>query len=52
MNAEESDTKPQLTRREILSLILATYRSSFPYLLIFLVGLLVATWLFTEVVFR
>lgn len=52
MNAEETERKAPLTRREIVSLILATYRSSFPYLVIFLVGLLVATWLFTEVVFR
>lgn len=52
MTPESSDKKPQLTRREILSLILATYRSSFPYLLIFIVGLLIATWFFTEVVFR
>lgn len=40
-----------LTRREIWSLILATYRTSFPYLLIFILGMLFATWLFTEVVF-
>ena len=52
MTQEGSDKKPQLTRREIVSLILATYRSSFPYLLIFIVGLLIATWFFTEVVFR
>lgn len=48
---EPTEKKP-LTRREIFALILATYRTSFPYLLIFIVGLLVATWVLTEVVFR
>jgi hypothetical protein len=49
---DDAASKTPLTRREILSLILATYRTSFPYLLIFMIGLLIATWLFTEVVFR
>lgn len=44
------DPEP-LTRREIWSLILATYQTSFPYLLIFIAGMLFATWFFTEVVF-
>jgi hypothetical protein len=48
----DSDSKTSLTRREVLSLIFATYRTSFPYLLIFMIGLLIATWFFTEVVFR
>ena len=47
----DPERKPTLTRREILALILATYRTSFPYLLIFVIGLLVATWLFTAVIF-
>lgn len=37
--------------REILRLILASYRESLPYLLIFIAGLLLATWLLTELVF-
>ncbi len=47
----DPERKRILTRREILALILATYRTSFPYLLIFVIGLLVATWLFTAVNF-
>ena len=47
----EPKEKRALTGREVLSLILATYRTSFPYLLIFVIGLLVATGLFTEVIF-
>ncbi len=47
----DPERKRTLTRREILVLILATYRTSFPYLLIFVIGLLVATWLFTAVIF-
>lgn len=37
--------------REILRLILASYRESLPYLLILIAGLLLATWLLTELVF-
>ncbi|MEX2536759.1 MAG: hypothetical protein WD273_14275 [Trueperaceae bacterium] len=37
--------------REMWRLILATYRTSLPYLLIFLAGLLLATWVITELVF-
>ena len=44
------DPKP-LTNRDIWALIMATYRSSFPYVLIFVAGILFATWLFTEVLF-
>ena len=39
------------TRQEIQNLILATYRMSFPYLLIFILGLLLATWVLTEIIF-
>lgn len=39
------------TRQEIQNLILATYRMSFPYLLVFILGLLLATWVFTEIIF-
>jgi hypothetical protein len=48
--APEPDPKP-LGNRDIWQLILATYRTSLPYLLIFLAGMLLATWFFTEVVF-
>lgn len=48
--AEENE-RPALSRRDIIALILATYRSSFPYLLVFIAGLLLATWFFTEIVF-
>lgn len=41
----------QFSAREIFRLILATYRASLPYLLIFVAGLLLATWLITELVF-
>ena len=44
------DPKP-LGNRDIWALIMATYRSSFPYLLIFVAGMLFATWLLTEVIF-
>lgn len=44
------DPKP-LTKRDIWALIVATYRTSLPYLLIFVAGMLVATWLITEVLF-
>lgn len=40
-----------LRPREVWRLIAATYRTSLPYLLVFLAGLLLATWLFTELVF-
>lgn len=40
-----------LTRRDIWSLIFATYGVSLPYLLIFVGTMLFATWFFTAVVF-
>lgn len=42
----------KLTRREILDLILRTYAVSLPYVLVFIAVMLVATWFFTEFVFR
>lgn len=44
--------RPKLTKRDTWRLVFATYRVSFPYLLIFVLGLLAATWLFTNVLFR
>lgn len=44
--------RPKLTQRDTWRLIFATYRVSFPYLLIFVLGMLAATWLVTTVLFR
>ena len=44
--------RPKLTKRDTWRLVFATYRVSFPYLLLFVLGLLGATWLFTNVLFR
>jgi hypothetical protein len=52
--SEDESRKPRgnaLGPREIWRLIAATYRTSFPYLLVFVAGLLLATWLITELVF-
>lgn len=53
---ESSPDRPEprrdrLSPGEVWRLIAATYRTSLPYLLVFLAGLLLATWLFTELVF-
>lgn len=44
--------RPKLSRGDTWRLIFATYRVSFPYLLIFVLGMLAATWLVTTVLFR
>ena len=44
--------RPKLTKRDTWRLIFATYGVSFPYLLIFVLGMLAATWLVTTVIFR
>lgn len=44
--------RPKLTSRDTWRLIFATYRVSLPYLLIFVLGMLAATWLVTTVLFR
>jgi hypothetical protein len=52
--SEDDSRKPRrnaLSPREVWRLIAATYRTSFPYLLVFIAGLLLATWLITELVF-
>lgn len=49
--ASRDSRQHRFTPREILRLILATYRASLSYLLIFIAGLLLATWLLTELVF-
>lgn len=49
---EPSEDDRKLSRKDVLRLILAAYRVSLPYLLIVIAGLLVATWVLTELVFR
>jgi len=49
---EMASGRPKLTNRDTWRLILATYRVSFPYLLVFVLGMLIATWLVTTVLFR
>ena len=43
--------RPKLTNLDTWRLIFATYRESFPYLLVFILGMLAATWLVTVVLF-
>jgi hypothetical protein len=40
-----------LSPRDVWRLILASYRGTLPYLLIFIAGLLLATWILTELAF-
>jgi hypothetical protein len=44
--------RPKLTTRDVLALIWATYKTSAPYLLVFVLLFLLALWLVTEVLFR
>ncbi|HEX7039244.1 MAG TPA: hypothetical protein VF202_03915 [Trueperaceae bacterium] len=46
---EPSGERPQLSPKDIRALIWQAYRASFPYLLVFLLLLLVATWVVTSV---
>lgn len=48
--AEESGRR-RLSPRDIWGLIFSSYRSSLPYLLVFIGGLLLVTWIVTELVF-
>ena len=43
--------RPRLSRRDVFALILRTYRASFPYMLLFVLVLLVMTWVLTELIF-
>jgi len=43
--------RPQLKRRDIFALILATYKAAFPYFLVIVLVLVIVTWLITQVVF-
>jgi len=42
----------KLGRGKVLQLIFRTYAVSLPYILLFVAGMLVATWVVTELVFR
>ncbi len=42
----------KLSRGEVFQLIVRTYAVSLPYILLFIAGMLVATWFVTEIVFR
>jgi hypothetical protein len=44
--------RPSISRRETWRLVWATYKASFPYLLVFIIGMLAATWLVTSVLLR
>ena len=42
----------KLSRGDIFGLIFRTYAVSLPYILIFIAGMLVATWFVTEILFN
>lgn len=44
--------RPALSRRDIVRLIFASYRATLPTFLVVLLGLVLATWLFTTILFR
>ncbi len=46
------EERPRLTFRDVVALIWATYKTSAPYLVVFLLLFLLAVWFVTEVVFR
>ncbi len=50
-DAFEGD-RPKLGKRDAWRLVFASYRVSFPYLLVFVLGMLAVTWLVTNVLFR
>lgn len=45
------DDRPRLSTRDVLALIWASYRASFPYFLVVLLGLALTTWIVTTFVF-
>jgi hypothetical protein len=47
----EDGDRPKLSPRDVRALVWATYKTSFPYLLVFLVLFLGAVWFVTEVLF-
>lgn len=48
---EQAAERRKLSRGEVFMLILRTYAVSFPFILLFIAGMLVATWFVTEVLF-
>jgi len=44
--------RPDLSRRDVARLILASYRATLPVFLVVVLGLVLATWLFTTILFR
>lgn len=49
--SDDDDPRAPMGRRDIVWLVLATYRASLPYFLVFLLGMALATWFVTEVLF-
>ena len=43
--------RERLTKRDVFVLIWRTYKTSFPYMLLFVLVLIVLTWVLTELVF-
>jgi hypothetical protein len=43
--------RPHLSRRDVWRLILATYRATLPLFLVVLLGLILATWIVTTLLF-
>lgn len=46
------DTRRKLTTKDVLILIFRAYRDTFPFVLLFVLLLIVGSWVLTEVVFR
>ena len=44
--------RPRLTRVDVFRLILAAYKTAFPHFLLFILVMLIVTWLLTEFAFR
>lgn len=44
--------RPRLTRVDVFRLILAAYKTAFPYFLLFILVMLIVTWLLTEFAFK
>ena len=47
----DAEDRPDLSGRDILRLIRASYAASLPYFLVVLLGLALATWILTTLVF-
>ena len=49
---DRNQRPPRLSRKEVARLVLATYASSLPYVLLFVIVMLVATWVVTTFLFH